>query len=32
MSGSGSAIFGIFNKGERAEVKVGVDFEEYYVA
>ena len=32
MSGSGSAIFGIFNKGERAEVKVGLDFEEYYAA
>ncbi len=31
MSGSGSAIFGIFNKGERAEVKAGVGFEEYYV-
>ncbi len=31
MSGSGSAIFGIFNKGRQAEVKVGVDFEEYYV-
>lgn len=32
MSGSGSAIFGIFNKGERAEVRAGVGIEEYYVA
>ena len=31
MSGSGSAIFGIFSKGHKAEIKAGVGFEEFYV-
>jgi 4-diphosphocytidyl-2C-methyl-D-erythritol kinase len=31
MSGSGSAIFGIFPKGEKAEIKADVAFEEYYM-
>ena len=31
MSGSGSAIFGIFAKGQRAEVKSVVAFQEFYV-
>ncbi len=31
MSGSGSAIFGIFDKGKRVEVKAGVKFLECYV-
>lgn len=30
MSGSGSAIFGIFPKGKLAEIKLGVKFDEYY--
>lgn len=31
MSGSGSAIFGIFEKGKKAEVRVDVTFEEHYI-
>ena len=31
MSGSGSAIFGVFLKGARANMRVDVGFEEYYV-
>jgi 4-diphosphocytidyl-2-C-methyl-D-erythritol kinase len=31
MSGSGSAIYGIFLKGKRADVTVGVGFKEFYV-
>lgn len=31
MSGSGSAIFGIFEKGKRAEIKAEVAFQEFYV-
>ncbi len=31
MSGSGSALFGIFPKGQKAEIKVHVAFEDYYV-
>jgi len=31
MSGSGSAIFGIFKKRERAEIKVPVSFKDFYV-
>ena len=31
MSGSGSSIYGIFNKGEKAIVKAGVNFREVYI-
>ncbi len=32
MSGSGSTVFGIFEKEKRAEVRVDVDFEEHYIS
>jgi 4-diphosphocytidyl-2-C-methyl-D-erythritol kinase len=31
MSGSGSSIFGLFPKGEKAEIKVNVAFESFYI-
>ena len=31
MSGSGSAIFAIFRKGQKAEIKVEVEYKEFYV-
>lgn len=31
MSGSGSTIFGIFEKGKRAEIKADVAFEEHFI-
>jgi 4-diphosphocytidyl-2-C-methyl-D-erythritol kinase len=31
MSGTGSTVYGIFPKGVRAEISVGVGFEEFYV-
>ncbi len=30
MSGSGSAIFAVFNKGQKAEIKTEVEFKEFY--
>jgi len=31
MSGSGSAVYGIFEKGKRAGISVGVRYEEFYI-
>jgi 4-diphosphocytidyl-2-C-methyl-D-erythritol kinase len=31
MSGSGSAIFGIFPKGKSADIQIGIEYEEFYV-
>ncbi len=31
MSGSGSAIFGIFPKGKKADIQIGVKFDTFYV-